>query len=323
MTTTEPADAYGYLFVHFFDEPGGESIYLSLSDGDTPLRWRPLAGGRPVLRSDVGTRGVRDPVLARDQAGRFHILATDLNVESGQGGWDQWVRHGSRSLVLWDSDDLVTWSGPRLVEVAPPEAGMAWAPEVVTDPDTGDRVVFWSSRLYDPDDVDHAGDSYSRILCSRTRDFETFTPAEVLIDTGRDIIDTAILFEGDVVHRVSKDEDDGEHSPAIHHEVGGSLFAGDYRTVATRVAAEHFARIEAPILLSDPRAGKWYLFLDQYAQLPQGYFVMETDDIAAGRWTRVPPDEIVLRPGTKHGGILPLRLPEWERLDGMTQGATL
>src|SRR3712207_7461443 len=51
--------------------------------------------------------------------GAFHILATDLRVWGrGELNWDEWRRHGSRSLIVWDSTDLVTWTGPRTVEIA-------------------------------------------------------------------------------------------------------------------------------------------------------------------------------------------------------------
>ena len=172
-------DEYGYLLAHFREDRVGhaEKIYFSLSQGDSPLRWDPLWGGQAVLESAIGTTGVRDPAIVRDDDGRFHILATDLRVWDGGGlRWDEWSRHGSRSLIVWDSDDLESWDGPRSVEIAPANAGMAWAPEVTTDPATGDRIVFWSSRLFADDDPGHEADSYSRIMYSRTRDFRTFTP---------------------------------------------------------------------------------------------------------------------------------------------------
>lgn len=308
-------DPFGYLFVHFMDGSGGESIHFSLSEGDDPLRWRPLHQGEPVLVSTVGTGGVRDPAIARDEHGRFHILATDLKVEGGAGDWDSWVRSGSRSLVIWDSSDLLDWSAPRLVTVAPAEAGMAWAPEVTLDPETGESIVFWSSRLYAGTDHGHAGDAYSRILFSRTRDFVEFSPAEIMIDTGRDIIDTAIHTEGALVHRISKDEDRGGDSRLVFHEIGRSLFADHFDVVATRIAAAAHRQSEAPILVKDPREQRWYLYLDQYDSLPQGYFVLESDDIATGSWTIVPSERTSIRPGTKHGGILRLERQEYERLN--------
>lgn len=314
--TSASAVVHGYLLVHFREELGGEQIHFSLSEPGTALRWRPLHGGRPVLRTTVGTRGVRDPVLTRDERGRFHVLATDLRIEDGGDGWDEWTRTGSRNLVVWDSDDLVRWEGPRLVEVAPPAAGMAWAPEVVLDPDTGERLVFWSSRLYDQEeDPGHRAPSYSRILFARTRDFVTFSAAEVLVDEGFDIIDTAIAHADGRVHRISKHEDMSGQSRKIYHQVGSSLFSDDYETLAVRIAADRHASVEAPILFPKPEGNGWYLFLDQYSEQPQGYFAMETDDLASGRWTVVPAGEFRLAPGTKHGGILALDRGEWERVN--------
>ncbi|WP_454300090.1 hypothetical protein [Salana multivorans] len=126
-------DPCGYLLVHFVEDSSEhkEKIYLSLSIGDDPLRWRRLNGGQAVLESTVGTTGVRDPHLVRrhDGAG-FHLLATDLRVwaDGPEIDWQRLSRHGSRDLVVWDSPDLLTWSEPRYVTVAPPTAGMAWAP---------------------------------------------------------------------------------------------------------------------------------------------------------------------------------------------------
>jgi hypothetical protein len=311
-------DEYGYLLAHFREDQVGhaEKIYFSLSQGDSPLRWDPLWGGEPVLESVIGTTGVRDPAIVRDDDGRFHILATDLRVWDGGGlRWDEWSRHGSRSLMLWDSDDLETWDGPRSVEIAPENAGMAWAPEVTTDPVTGDRVVFWSSRLYADDDPDHEADSYSRILYSRTRDFRTFSPAEVMIDTGgRDIIDTALIQENGCVYRFSKDEA-RTGGWGIYLERGSSLFARDFEMVATNIAGDRYpGGVEAPMVIRERGQDRWYLFLDQYQEWPQGYFAMETTDLDSGRWDYVPADRVAIPPSTKHGTILPLRREEWERL---------
>jgi len=313
MSSDEP---YGYLLAHFREDPAGfaERIHFSLSTGDSPLRWTPLWGGRPRLTSNLGTTGVRDPAIVRGRDGRFHILATDLRVFGGDDrGWDEWRRHGSRSMIIWDSKDLVDWTGPRAVEVAPAEAGMAWAPEVIDDPHGDGFVVFWSSTLYEPLDVEHVGESYSRILYSRTRDFETFTPAQVMIDAGRDIIDTAIVSADGLVHRFSKDEDRGDASWGIHHEIGSSLFADDFRVVRRRIAAELHRDVEAPILVRDPVLPRWYLMLDRYGS-EHGYFVLQTDDLASSEWAPVAADEVEIPDATKHGTVLRLTRPEWLRL---------
>ena len=311
-------DAYGYLFCHFRETPGspvGESIHFSLSDGDNPLQWSPLWNGAPVLRSNLGTTGVRDPLLVRDREGGFHILATDLLVHGGdEAGWPIWRRHGSLSLIVWHSDDLITWSEPESIQVSEPTAGMTWAPEVTHDPETGDFIVFWSSRIFDEDDTQHEAPSYSRIMYSRTTNFRTFSRAEVMIDAGRDIIDTAIIHHQGKVYRINKDESDAPDSLKIYQERGSSLFANDFEVVSSRIGYEHFTGLEAPIIIQDGERAHWYLFLDQYSANPQGYWALETSDLDSGVWTRVAPDRLKLEDGVKHGTILRLQRDEWERL---------
>lgn len=322
MSPTTTDDEHGYLFAHFREDRHGhaEQIHFSLSRDDSPLRWDPLWGGGPVLEPTIGTTGVRDPAIVRDDAGRFHVIATDLRVWDGSGSdpdWDHFSRHGSRDLILWDSDDLITWEGPRAVTVAPATAGMAWAPEVITDPDTGDRIVFWSSRLFADDDVDHAGSSVNRILYARTRDFVDFSPADVLVDLGdRVVIDTAMIIEGGRVHRFHKDELHGPDSRAVWSDAGSGLFADDFEITGVRLAGDEYAEggLEAPIVIKDRHRDRWYLFLDQYKHQPQGYFVLQSDDLDSGLWEPVPADEVHIAPATKHGTILGLHRHEWDRL---------
>ena len=54
---TDTTDDYGYLLVHFIEDPDGyaEKIYMDISDGDNPHRWVPLNDGKPVLASHLGT----------------------------------------------------------------------------------------------------------------------------------------------------------------------------------------------------------------------------------------------------------------------------
>jgi hypothetical protein len=55
----------------------GESIHFAISHSGDGLNWTELNGGRPSLRSNVGTGGVRDPTILRSTDGsRVWILAT-------------------------------------------------------------------------------------------------------------------------------------------------------------------------------------------------------------------------------------------------------
>ena len=132
-----------YLFGHFTGEGiDEEQIYFASSrDGNF---WTDLNDRQPVLKSEIGMKGVRDPYIIRSHEGdKFYMLATDLSVRLQ--GWSNATSRGSRNLVIWESTDLVNWSEPWLSEVAVPGAGNAWAPEAIYDESTGEYVVFWAS----------------------------------------------------------------------------------------------------------------------------------------------------------------------------------
>lgn len=308
---------HGYLLVHFVEDPAGfgERIYFSRSAPLDPTRWERLNRGRPVLQSDLGSTGVRDPFIVRTDHG-FVILATDLRIYGGdQAGWETWRRRGSRSLVVWESTDLLTWSSPRLVEVAPPAAGMAWAPEVIRDPDgSGEHLVYWSSTLYPDDDPHHQGESYSRILVARTRDFRSFGPVEVLVDHGRTVIDMTAVHVDGRIHRVLKEDRYDSDSRRLYEEVGTSFFGDDFAVVAERIGEDRHARVEAPILLPDLRGSAWYLLVDQFDTRPQGYIAYRTDALGSGHWQPLTGDDFVMPPDTKHGTVIPVTDEEWHAL---------
>ncbi|KAJ1022430.1 hypothetical protein NDA16_003419 [Ustilago loliicola] len=137
---SERATSYvGYGFYYFTgNAPGQEQIYAAVSRDNTPSSWDLLNSGKPILTSTVGTKGVRDPSIVRSADGsKFYLIATDLNIGSGTSFGEGGTR-GSRSIVVWESsDDLATWSEPRLVEVIGTEGGSAWAPEALYNPTTG------------------------------------------------------------------------------------------------------------------------------------------------------------------------------------------
>lgn len=305
---------FGYLLVHFVEDPDGhgEQIYFSLSHGDDPLAWDRINGGRPVLSSHAGTTGVRDPHIIRAADGWFRIVATDLRVWRAEGqNWEEFRRHGSRSIVIWDSPDLVTWTGPRLVDVAPPSAGMAWAPETVLDPATGDYVLHFASALYADDDPRHEGPALAQLLTTRTRDFHSFTPAEPYLSLPGGVIDMTVAVDDDGrIHRFAKQDDEAPGSWQVFHQVGDSI-DGNFHTIRTNLGQEFGPRVEGPLIFRANDDERWYLWVDQYGHLPQGYHAL-TAPTLDGEWQPVP--GFSLPAHTKHGAVLPLRDGEWERL---------
>lgn len=305
-------DPAGSLLVHFVEDPEGhgEQVFFSLSDGPDPTRWTRVNGGRPVLESRIGTTGARDPCLVRGGDG-FVILATDLRVWGrGPHRWDEWIRQGSRSLLVWRSPDLVRWSAPELVEVAPPTAGMAWAPEARWVAVNGEYRVSWSSALYADDDPEHRGPGYSRILEARTRDFRTFSKPVAVLDHGRPVIDARVYEIEDRRVRFAKEEP-GPGSLGVFQEVER---ADGWALVASRIGTDRYEHVESPMLVEDPLHERWLLWLDRYDRIPQGFVAYTSDDPLSGRWTPLDDAAFQVPPNTKHGAVLPLDEDEWRRV---------
>lgn len=222
-------DFVGYLFGHFIGEEtkDSEQIYFAISEGG--FIFKDMNGGKPVLISEVGERGVRDPYICRSFEGdRFFLIATDLSINH-RGGWFKNEQGyydpsttGSQYLVLWESEDLVNWTDARLIDVAPANAGMAWAPEMIYSEETGEYVIFFSSSIMNPETKYKA--KPNTIYYVTTRDFVHFSDTKIFIDNQtdgesdgkrREIIDTTVLRVNDTYYAVSKDGDNEEANGGI------------------------------------------------------------------------------------------------------------
>lgn len=319
--TVEPAQApryAGYLFVYFGGDStaDGEQIRYALSVGNDPLHWRALNGGRPVLTSTVGEKGVRDPYIVRAPGGgKFYIIATDLRMAGrDMGQW--WVvqRQGSLSIVVWESADLVHWSAPRLAQVAPEEAGNTWAPEAAWDPLLGKFVVFWASRLYVPGDKDRQQLTHNRMLYATTDDFRSFSEPRVWHDPGHSVIDATVIEHAGRYYRFTKDDreprDGTPCAKSITAQRSSSLTSTHYEFIADCIGRGAIGDGEGPLVFKSNTGEKWYLFIDEYGK--RGYVPFETTDLDSGRWTPVKDYRMPGQP--RHGVVLPVTQQEAERL---------
>jgi arabinoxylan arabinofuranohydrolase len=302
-TRTLLADG-GYLFVTFKGEqtPLTEQIYFVVSDDGR--NWQELNGGKPVLISELGEKGVRDPFLLRSHDGKdFFLIATDLSINLNHN-WGRAVTHGSRAIIIWESSDLVHWSEPRRVEVAAPDAGCTWAPEAVYDAQAGDYFVFWASTT--------GSDQFKkqRIWSAHTKDFKTFSKPVIYIDRPDSVIDTDIVRDGDFYYRFSKDE----HHSAITMDRSDRL-DGSWQEVSGFSLA-HMKGYEGPECYqlkpaADGKPATWCLMLDHFAK-GEGYKPWVTQDLASGQFDPGPGFKFPFR--LRHGSILPVSADELSRL---------
>ena len=256
--TLEDEDYEAYLFTHFIGEgtgktengvriATGEQMFFALADVGQGLHFKDMNGStmsnpKPVLISEVGERGVRDPFMLRSPDGdTFYLIATDLSVYT-RGGWNnnagQATKTGSHSIILWESHDLVNWTEGRQIPVAREDAGMAWAPEMIYSEETGDYYIFFSSTILD----DYSKGTSANIIwrdCvyyTTTRDFKHFSETKRFIpgtdyqenitsrnesesqaqnNDQRKVIDGSVMKIGDYYYSACKDGGNNEDGGGI------------------------------------------------------------------------------------------------------------
>ncbi|HEX2101275.1 MAG TPA: glycoside hydrolase family 43 protein [Candidatus Synoicihabitans sp.] len=305
ITTSFASAPAGFLFATFKGEgeANGEQIYFALSqDGRA---WSALNGAAPVLVSELGEKGVRDPYLLRSHDNtKFYLIATDLCIHC-RPDWKRAVQVGSRSLVVWESTDLVQWSEPRLIAVAPEDAGCTWAPEAIYDEEQGDYVVFWASTTKRDEFEKH------RIWAARTKDFREFGAPFVFIEKPTTIIDTTIVRDGGKYYRFTKDE----KYKAITMEVADRL-SGPWRDMPEFSLAKLVGYEGPQCYLIEPategRAPVWGLILDHYAER-KGYQPFVSRDLASGLFE--PAEGFTFPFRFRHGSVLPLTAEEYRRVE--------
>lgn len=121
-----------------------------------------VSGDASVLFPFEGDdQGIRDPYVLRgsreEDKNKVWILATDLNTMSSQyggnlssnrvGNWGTMSSAGSTSIFVYETEDWVHWER-RYIDVGSEiNAGAAWAPEAVYNPEKDNYLVYWSCRV--------------------------------------------------------------------------------------------------------------------------------------------------------------------------------
>jgi len=340
----------GYLFGHFIGEGTGdeEQIYFALSEDG--LHFKDMNNGKPVLVSTVGEKGARDPYLYRSPENKFYAIATDLSIYN-RGGWKKNEQGyydpsttGSPYLVLWESDDLVNWTEPRLIKVAPENAGMAWAPEIIYDEETEESIIFFASSIMNPETKYKA--KPNAIYYVATKDFVEFSEPKLFIDCQKDgsengkereIIDATVKKIGEYYYSVSKDGDNAENGgirimrtkTLLDYESWEKVLDLDELNLDVEAAGVEVldnSSLEGPELFelnkadrTDPNVPEYGIIADRY-MAGTGYIPLKTTDIedrdnSKNSWKILSDKEYSFdKLKKRHGTILRITKDEIERL---------
>jgi Glycosyl hydrolases family 43 len=273
-----------WVFTSF--QGNGDGLHLSTSDDGR--NWKDL--GKVFLKPSVGSGLMRDPHILRGPDGIFRMVWTT--------GWkDKGIGYAS-------SSDLVNWSPqqylPLLEKV--PGTNNAWAPETFFDEARQQYVITWSSDIDGRFNETKSSERMNnRTYFVTTKDFETFSAPQVLIDPGFDHIDTTLVRSGKRYIAVFKEGDRQKSKAwgAIRWAVADSAL-GPYRLMPEPLVAGK--RVEGPTLAV--AGDKVRLYVDHYADARYGAF--ETTDWLT--WTDVS-DGLAVAKGQRHGTVL--AVPAW------------
>ncbi|MDP4276534.1 MAG: glycoside hydrolase family 43 protein [Bacteroidota bacterium] len=174
-----------YFFTSFH-EPATEGLRLLYSyDG---YHWNDL--NRVLLKPAVGNQKVmRDPSIVQGPDGLFHLVWTC--------SWK-----GDRGFGYACSKDLVHWSAQKHINVMAYDTSTVnvWTPELFYDDTTDSFLIIWASTVpYKFDKGIEEERNNHRLYYTKTKDFQTFTPARLFFDPGYSVID------GTIVNRGAKD----------------------------------------------------------------------------------------------------------------------
>lgn len=283
-----------YLFLHFTNGENGDREHVWFSVSKDGLNWQDIGTDEPVLSSEIGTTGVRDPFIVYDEKlKKFFIIATDLCTVKG-GNWDDFSKRGSKCLVVWESTDLINWSKEKLISVGIENAGCVWAPEAVYSKEENKWFVFFASCTKENENEDYK----QRIYASFTEDFNTFSETFKYIDAETDVIDTDIVWDNGYYYRFSKDET----NKFITLERSTTLL-GEFEKVDSALLSS-FTGVEGPQAYYLEQQKKWCLIVDQYSS-GKGYTPILCDNLSSGDFYFAKEDSYNMGQRKKrHGSVL-------------------
>ncbi len=295
--------AYVYTYFRGNIYGNGESQNIHMAVSKDGFFWDTLNKNEPILEAELGTRGVRDSFLIRSPYGdHFYLIGTDLDANGGD--WGSYANEGSKSICVWESDDLINWSEERLIEIAPDNAGCMWAPEAFYDDTTGEYVVYWASSV----------PGCKQIYYAKTRDFYHFSEPEVYkaAEGSTTFIDTSMIEYDGTYYRFTKNENE----LSILMETSDKVL-GDFSLVKTQIASEF--GVEGPAIYQINGQEKWCLYMDGYGEpnVGVGYFPLvaeSVEDLKNANFRRLDADEYQLPEGAKHGSFVPITQEEYDAL---------
>lgn len=289
----QQTSAQGWVF-GYFNGNGEDGLHLASStDG---YHWMALKSDSSFLKPTAGhDKLMRDPCIIRGADGLFHMVWT--------------VSWGERSIGYASSKDLIHWSEQRAIPVMENDTTTlnAWAPEIFYDAGSKNYMIYWASTVpgkFPMTGMKPGGKYNHRMYYVLTKDFKTFTPAQLLYDKGFCVIDATIQKNGQEFIMFLKNEGDSPAEKNIRIATSTSINR-NYSDASAPVTGKYWA--EGPTVFK--KGNKWIMYFDKYT-LHQ-YGAIESTDLK--NWADIS-DQITIPKGIRHGTIVAVSKVEMSRL---------
>lgn len=286
-----------YLFCYFVgNQPEEERVHFAVSDDG--YNFTALNGNEPVIIQTKGKKCCRDPFIFRDEDNKFHIIATDMRSNDG------WCNNNS--MVIWDSDDLISWHNERIIDFSQFEetrnANRVWAPQVIFDKFRNEYMIYWTHNNSD-DDLD------TITWYAYTKDFRTLTTAPKVLfkpKSGMCAIDADIIEHNGKYYLFEADGEKEAICYCVAERPDGPYYEPDDNKISVADTA-----LEGNCIYRILDTDRFVMIADQFKK--GGYFMQETTDLI--HFEKVDSDKISLdhlRP--RHGSMLHITQQEYDRL---------
>ncbi|SFU39163.1 Glycosyl hydrolases family 43 [Pustulibacterium marinum] len=282
-----------YLF-SYFKGNGEDGLHLAYSED--ALHWKALHDDKAILEPKIGEQKLmRDPCIIRGGDGKFHMVWTT--------GWTE------RGIGYASSDDLIHWSGQRLLFVMHDEktARNCWAPEITYDEKSKEYMIYWATTIPGkfPETQSEMENAYNhRMYYTTTKDFINYTPTKLLYEPGFNVIDATIQKKGDKFIMFLKDETREPVAKNIKIAYADAL-TGPYSEASEPITGNYWAEGPTAVAID----GSYIVYFDKYRD--HKYGAVTSKDLK--HWDDIS-DEIQFPSGLRHGTVFKVTKEEFEAL---------
>lgn len=275
-----------------------EKLHYALStDG---RNWKPLNANQPVWDEFV-----RDPFLLRGSDGLWHLLATGGRSVRGEKAGPVCLHAVSKDLITWEKPEALALMAGVKDDTGRPARNI-WAPESFVDPATGDTILLWSSSFED------AGWKKSRLWYSRTRDWKTFSPPQVLFAPPYSVIDGTLLAHNGKFYLFHKEEEFAKDERRAIRVAIADRVEGPYEIVDGALNGGQLVPTitEGPSIMPDPTSPGWLLIYDYC--MSDRFGVSSSSDLKTWKIE----DAVSFPDAARHGCVTKLSAAEADRMRG-------